>query len=331
MSYPSRIWSSSKYPLYSCNRIETCGVARPQALFLAVMVKEQFLIAGSREVLYQIDQAGQKAGVGRGQAFEDFLTFVRCSLAGQTMEDEYLSAVRKAYDKGKKGERGIDLIAKSFGRLIHLMEETGQDILGDIYQGGITFGERGQYFTPGSLADLMAAVTIGDDDGRDRKSVCDPACGSGRILLAIGRNHPHWNFIGQDVCHQCVQMTAINMGLRGLFGYAVWQNTLTLNVYRVYRVGFNLQGGVIREMPIEQSPFAYNRNDNQSGNTQTETIDGGNATVGFVLIAKEWCAISIDFNFELWNKYGTMWPILMPTSCTMLAILKSKSTVFTVT
>lgn len=220
------------------------------------MAKEQFTIAGSKRVLDCIDEAGRKVGLSRGQAFEDFLTFVRCSLAGQTMEEEYLAAVAKGYANGKKGKRGIDQIVIAFAKLVEAMEKTGQDILGDIFQGGITYGEAGQYFTPEPLTMLMANLIIGDDDA-EHKTVCDPACGSGRFLLAIGKEHPTWEFTGQDADHSCVQMTAINMGLRNLFGYAVWQNTLTLEVYRVYKIGFNLTGGVIREIPIEGSPFDY--------------------------------------------------------------------------
>ena len=50
-------------------------------------------------------------------------------------------------------------------------------------------------------------------------------------------------------------MTAINLGLNGLRGWAVHQNTLTLEVHRVYKIGFNLAGGVIADVPVEQSPF----------------------------------------------------------------------------
>ena len=52
-------------------------------------------------------------------------------------------------------------------------------------------------------------------------------------------------------------MTAINLGLYGLRGWAVWQNTLTLEVFRVYKIGFNLHGGVIKEVPVAESPFNY--------------------------------------------------------------------------
>lgn len=219
-------------------------------------MKEQFSLAVSKNVLKHLDTAADQAGLSRGQTFEDFLTFVRCSLAGQTMEEEYLQTVAKGYNKGREGKRGIDSIVKAFGDLVLAMEETKQDVLGDIFTGGITYGERGQFFTPDAICELMAELTIqGDSDGP--RSVNDPACGSGRSLLAVGKKHPNWEFVGQDVDHRCVQMTAINLGLNGLKGWAVWQNTLTLECHRVYRIGFNLSGGVIREVPVDQSPFDY--------------------------------------------------------------------------
>ena len=219
-------------------------------------MKEQFTLAASSDVLKLIDAAANKAGLSRGQAFEDFLVFVRCSLAGQTMEEEYLKTVAKGYGKGEQGKRGIDYIAKAFGALVLAMEETGQDVLGDIFTGGVSYGERGQFFTPDSVSQLLAEMTI-DHDATEPQTVNDPACGSGRFLLSVGQKHPNWEYVGQDIDHRCAQMTAINLGLNGLKGWAVWQNTLTLECHRVYRVGFNLSGGVIREVPVDQSPFDY--------------------------------------------------------------------------
>lgn len=220
-------------------------------------MKEQFTLAASQDVLGLIDAAADKVGLSRGQAFEDFLVFVRCSLAGQTMEEEYLATVAKGYDKGEEGSRGIDLVAQAFGMLVVAMEETKQDVLGDIFTGGITYGERGQFFTPDPVCQLMAELTAGGDDSEELKTVNDPTCESGRFLLAVAKKHPTWEFIGQDVDHRCTQMTAINLGLNGLRGWAVWQNTLTLKCHRVYRIGFNPTGGVIREVPVEKSPFCY--------------------------------------------------------------------------
>lgn len=235
-------------------------------------MKEQFTLAASKDVLQLIDAAADKAGLGRGQAFEDFLTFVRCSLAGQTMEEEYLATVAKGYAKGKEGSRGIDLVARAFGTLVNAMEETKQDVLGDIFVGGITYGERGQFFTPDAVSQLLAHITTADDENEEPKTVCDPACGSGRILLSIAKNHPNWEFTGQDVDHRCAQMTAINLGLNGLHGWAVWQNTLTLECHRVYRIGMNLHGGVIAEVPVDQSPFNHAAIPGNSANTHSPPV-----------------------------------------------------------
>lgn len=156
-------------------------------------------------------------------------------------------------DNGPLPIEDLDGLAKS-----KAMEESGQDVLGDIFTGAVTYGEHGQFFTPDSVCQLMAELTACDDDGTVPKTVNDPACGSGRFLLSVGLKHPSWEFVGQDVDHRCAQMTAINLGLNGLRGWAVWQNTLTLECFRVYKIGLNFRtGGVIREVHVEKSPFNY--------------------------------------------------------------------------
>jgi len=221
------------------------------------MAKEQFSIAASQGIVDLFDRASSQTGLSRGQVFDDFLTFSRCALAGQTMEDEYLETVAKGYARGEEGRRGIDTITHAFASLVNAMDETGQDILGDIFTGAITYGEHGQFFTPDSVCDLMGALTVPAARTDEPKSMCDPACGSGRMLLSVAKHQPHWEFVGQDVDHRAAQMTAINLGLNGLRGWAVWQNTLTLECHRVYKIGFNRFGGVIQEIPSEASPFHY--------------------------------------------------------------------------
>jgi|GEM_PF-3219672 hypothetical protein len=54
-------------------------------------------------------------------------------------------------------------------------------------------------------------------------------------------------------------MTAINLALRNLYGYVVWGNSLAVESKLVYRTGFNIHGGVIREMTPEQCPYPVQR------------------------------------------------------------------------
>lgn len=197
-----------------------------------------------------LDRVAATTG-SRGQVFEDWISMGVCALAGGTMEDEYLAIVQK-YAAGEKGKRPVDQLAAAFGRLVSLMTETRADILGDLFQGAITYGERGQYFTPENLCDLMAQLTVADDVGAGAK-VCDCCCGSGRMLLAAAKINPHRLFIGQDVDLRRVKITAINLALNNLAGYTIWGNSLANERKLAYQTGFNGRGA-IRQVPAEEMP-----------------------------------------------------------------------------
>jgi len=68
--------------------------------------REQFRYDGTDDLRKLIDEGGRRAGVSRGQTFEDFLTCVVCALSNRQMEDEYLAVVQKGYGEGKEGRRG---------------------------------------------------------------------------------------------------------------------------------------------------------------------------------------------------------------------------------
>jgi hypothetical protein len=69
-------------------------------------------------------------------------------------------------------------------------------------------------------------LTLKDPDAMahlDPITVCDPACGSGRMLLGYARCAPRWAiehgivaFYGVDIDQRCVQMTRLNVRLYGL-------------------------------------------------------------------------------------------------------------------
>lgn len=220
------------------------------------MVRESFLYPSTKPVFDLVDEAARRSGVSRGQAFEDFLHMSLCSLSGGQMEEEYLATVRKHTD-GKPGKRGCDSIAHAFAEMVQAMEETRQDILGDLFQGGITYGEAGQFLTPEPICQMMARMTLEGvaEENSAKRTVCDPCCGSGRMLLAAADLQPHWELVGQDVDLRCVRMTAINLALRNLYGHVIWGNSLANEQRLVYRTGFNLRG-FVREVPFAECPPA---------------------------------------------------------------------------
>ncbi len=228
-------------------------------------MKEFYSNPASAELVASIDDIARKHS-GRERVFDDWLTLTVCTLAGGTREDEYLQVV-KPYCNGEPGKRDIDKLAALLGKLVRLMEETREDILGDIFQGAITRGHGGQFFTPNAICELMAKLTSADDarEGAETpegsieagatessimKTVADPACGSGRILLAAAKENRNRYFVGQDIDHRCVKITAINLALWNLYGKVIWGNSLTLECKRVYHTGFNGRGAIRVEEPL---------------------------------------------------------------------------------
>jgi len=208
------------------------------------MPREQFLYDGTQRLCDLLDEAGRRAGVSRGQVFEDFLACTVAALSNRQMEDEYLAVVRKGYGEGERGRRGIDTLTQAFGTLVELMEETRRDVLGDLFQGGITYGEAGQFLSPEELCRFMAALNL--DETKADAIVCDPCCGSGRMLLAYAEHRPAGELVGQDIDLRCVRMTAINLALRNRYGYVLWGNSLASEVKLAYRTGMNASGGFVR-------------------------------------------------------------------------------------
>jgi hypothetical protein len=102
--------------------------------------RESFSYPGTQQVFDLLQDAADRSGVSRAQAFEDFLQLSVCALSGGAMETEYLEVVRK-HSNGEQGSRGCDRLAAAFGSLILQMEDSRdgmRDILGDLFQGAIT-------------------------------------------------------------------------------------------------------------------------------------------------------------------------------------------------
>lgn len=227
------------------------------------MGKESFFYPETQPLFTKLEQISQRSGVSRGQAFEDSLTGIVCALAAETMEDEYLAMVER-HKEGTRGRRGIDLMGEVMALLVNTMERCDGDILGDLFQSAISYGEAGQYLSPESVARLLAEMSVDPDtrptDGRP-VLINDPCCGTGRMLLEASNINPHAELVGTDIDARCANITSINLGLRGRYGWITCGNSLSGDMRFAYRIGaFFHDGpngrrrGVIREVAPEQTP-----------------------------------------------------------------------------
>ncbi len=196
-------------------------------------------------------------------------------------------------------------MGQMFGELVNAMSESDTDILGDLFQGAITYGEAGQYFTPEPVTKLLAQMTI-DPDARPENGrpilVNDPCCGTGRMLLEAAAINSHVELVGQDIDARCTMITAINLGLRGRYGWVLCGNSLSGEMKFAYRIGSfyhetpnGLRRGVIRDVPPEHTPVpvlaGHTREQVQSlFASETRPADTDTAPVLTVIEVPRWLA-----------------------------------------
>lgn len=103
--------------------------------------------------------------------------------------------------------------------------EPFEDIIGPLYMEMASRGGRqqlGQYFTPWGVASMMAQMTAGEkpEDTGQLLKVCDPACGSGVMLLAFAHHVlfnwgedalTHLSVTGCDIDAYCSRLMALQL------------------------------------------------------------------------------------------------------------------------
>jgi len=154
--------------------------------------------------------------------------------------DRYMGIVEKYRSDKRPAQEIMEHFAAATGHLVCETQETREDVLGHLYMEYVSFGEHGQFFTPAHLARAVS-VMAGIEDG---KTVLDPTCGSGRMLIEAGRANPKVFLQGIDIDERCAKMCALNMYIFGFDAAIRWGNGLTYEYWRQWRI---LPGGFIFE------------------------------------------------------------------------------------
>jgi len=163
-------------------------------------------------------------GLSEWSVFNNFLDMCIYAFSLGKYEEQYLEIV-KGYPKEKVNQLAelLSLLVLSMTGEINSTETTennysagAKDILGELYELRFSNSRSGQFFTPQPIADFMAMSICGDSKEFEHKTVCDPACGSGRMLLAAKKINPFNRFYGADLDETCCKMAAINLFLNGV-------------------------------------------------------------------------------------------------------------------
>lgn len=124
---------------------------------------------------------------------------------------------------GRTEEAKNSLIAKVLTHLDEInfmLNDANADVLGDAYEyliGQFASGagkKAGEFYTPQQVSTILARIVT---TGRTRlKSVYDPACGSGSLLLRVAKEADVSEFFGQEMNRTTYNLARMNMILHGV-------------------------------------------------------------------------------------------------------------------
>ncbi|MBI3512271.1 MAG: type I restriction-modification system subunit M [Bacteroidetes bacterium] len=125
---------------------------------------------------------------------------------------------------GKTPEARNTIIAKVLSHLDNIdfkLEQTELDVLGDAYEyliGQFASGagkKAGEFYTPQEVSKVLAKIVT---TGKQKlKSVYDPTCGSGSLLLRVAKEVKEVsNFYGQELNRTTYNLARMNMILHGV-------------------------------------------------------------------------------------------------------------------
>ncbi len=175
--------------------------------------------------------------------FRDWVEMAAIAFANQ-IKTEYWQEREDAYLNitGNYKREELDKFCFCLSKLVLLFQEHGfNDWLGELFmEMEISNKDSGQFFTPYTLSQLMASMTISDEISlnKDDKKITlnEPAVGSGGIVLAAAERlhkldvdyRERLSVTCVDVDLRCVHMAYIQLVLTGVPAVVVHGNTLTL-------------------------------------------------------------------------------------------------------
>lgn len=181
-------------------------------------------------------------GYSGGDVFRDWLDLIIFALLRD--DPSYLEVMGRYNNAGTHGKRPADYFANAYGAVCVDMKNGGGDVIGELYEEYISRGEHGQFFTPECVSDMMALMVVPETEERLKYS--DPACGSGRNLVAAAKRIPNGWACGVDIDARCCKMAAFNLLHRNIAGLIIHGDTLRVEAWQAWEIKASPFGAHLR-------------------------------------------------------------------------------------
>lgn len=194
---------------------------------------------------------------------QKILTNIQLSTMGTQSEEDFDNLFEdmdlNSTKLGKSAEARNEVIVKVLTHLDEIdfkLEHTELDVLGDAYEyliGQFASGagkKAGEFYTPQEVSKILAKIVT---TGKNRlKSVYDPTCGSGSLLLRVAREVKDVNnFYGQEMNRTTYNLARMNMILHGV-------HYLKFDIKQEDTLEHPQHEGLLAEAIVANPPFSAN-------------------------------------------------------------------------
>lgn len=168
----------------------------------------------------------------------------------QEREDEY-EKTRERY-----GDAAMSRFAEALALVTLELNENPRDVLGETYmQLEIASRDQGQFFTPYSVAQLMASMQLADAahllQTHPFITVAEPACGAGAMVIAVAQHlaaqgidyRERLHVTANDISPTAVRMCHVQLSLLEIPALVLRANTLTLEHFDTWPTPAHVWGG----------------------------------------------------------------------------------------
>lgn len=172
----------------------------------------------------------------------------------EARENRYLEIVRR-YDR-----LILDVFARVLGELVEALEFKRGDILGALFHDLELHNKaRGQFFTPYIVSKFMAEATLGEEaalrcqiEQKGFLTACEPACGSGSMVIALAdtmltRNinyQAHLHVTAVDIDARAIHMAYCQLALLHIPAHLIVGNSLSGEVREHWFTPAHILGGL---------------------------------------------------------------------------------------
>lgn len=204
---------------------------------------EAFPVVGRGGQFWEILQSADWQGEAPVKVFEEFVDIAFHTLIDGKVDFEGRSLFRR------DGEKKKETVINAYVMLGEEMErEPYRDLLGRVHQEISSTKAKEAlcaFYTPDSICGLMAGIGI-DVEAMRRKisegktvSVYEPACGAGRLMLAVaeqlGELRRRLRVVCEDIDLNACKMCYINLSLWGVPAEVYHMNVLSREVWGGWR------------------------------------------------------------------------------------------------